>query len=119
GGRHAGPILVGVQDSFYGQARLSGGSANGRQEQLPGTQRRAGAIATDEAEQAVLDRIPFAGARREVTHGDLESQPIAQHGLKSPVSSFFFVSTLMIGCPAAVKLATCSSMWVNWTSRSG
>lgn len=30
--------------------------------------------------------------------------------LKSPISSFFCVSTLIIGCPAAVKVAICSSI---------
>ncbi len=54
GDRDAGPIRVGVQDRFYGQARFGGGPPNGRQEQLPRAQRRAGAIATDEAEQTVL-----------------------------------------------------------------
>src|SRR5712691_2886760 len=39
--------------------------------------------------------------------------------LKSPINSFFLLSTLMIGCPAAVNVAICSSMWANWTSRSG
>ena len=59
GDRHAGPIRVGVQDRFYGETCPGGGAANGRQEQLPGTQRRADAIAADEAEQTVLDRVPF------------------------------------------------------------
>src|SRR5215210_3255178 len=39
--------------------------------------------------------------------------------LKSPINSFFLLSTLMIGCPAALKMAICSSMWANWASRSG
>ena len=81
GDRHTGLILVGMQHRFYGEARPGGGAANGRQEQLPGAQRCTGAIATDEAEQTMLDRVPLAGARREVTQGDLESQPIAQHAL--------------------------------------
>jgi hypothetical protein len=62
GDRHAGPILDGVQYGFYGQARLGGSAANGRQEQLPGAQRCTGAIATDEAEQTMLDRVPFAAS---------------------------------------------------------
>jgi hypothetical protein len=32
---------------------------------------------------------------------------------------FFFVSTLMIGSPAASNCARCSAMCRNWASRSG
>src|SRR5450759_4916081 len=41
--------------------------------------------------------VGFAGARREVTHGDLESQPIAEYGLQA---------LLPQACPTAVA-ATC------------
>ena len=63
GGRPAGLVLVGVEHRLHSQAGFGGGAPNGRQEQLPGAQRRAGAVAADEAKQSVLDRIPFCCSR--------------------------------------------------------
>ena len=63
-------------------------------------------------------RPSSTGLRLRIRH-----QPVLQSA--SPLAratscrNFFFVSTLRIGCPAAVKVAICSSMWANWTSRSG
>src|SRR3954453_4801371 len=39
--------------------------------------------------------------------------------LKSPTSSFFFVSTEIAGWPAVWQAFTCALMYSNWASRSG
>src|SRR5216684_5171140 len=69
GHRPARLVLVGVEYSLYGQASLGGGATNGRQKQLPGAQRRAGAVATYETEETVFDRVPFRATRGVVAHG--------------------------------------------------
>src|ERR1700759_4887065 len=129
-------------------------------------QRLAAPIHGDEGEQAVLDFVPFAGARRQVSHrhrqpclvgkslqltlpepelnpvaaarvagqlqplGPTQSRPRPPPGaalggssrlffLKSPTSSFFFVSTEIAGSPAAIAAFTVALTWANCASRSG
>src|SRR5262249_10503266 len=45
--------------------------------------RCAGTVAADEAEQAMLDRVPFRTPSWVVTDRDLEPEPIAHHRLES------------------------------------
>lgn len=85
----------------------------------PSCQRRRTAV-VEHVEDAVQDGSPLAVAWKIMDvdrDGSMHQERPAC--LKSPISSFFCVSTLIIGCPAAVKVAICSSMWANWTSRSG
>ena len=59
GHRPASLVLFRMEHRVNSQACLGGGAANNCEEELPRTQRRAGAVAADEAEQTMLDRVPF------------------------------------------------------------
>src|SRR3974390_1743085 len=82
GNRPASLVLFRMEHRVNSQACLGGGAANNCEEELPRTQRRAGAVAADEAEQTMLDRVPFATAGWVVAHGDLESQSITEQRLE-------------------------------------
>jgi hypothetical protein len=75
-------VTVQPEHSVNRQARPGSGVATDCQEPLPGTLRRAGTVAADDAEETMLDRVPFAAPGWVVAHADLESQSITHRRLE-------------------------------------
>ena len=69
---HLGALLVGVfvQPALRRQAGLRRGAGDQLHDDLVREQRLAAPVLGDEGEQAVLDAVPLAGARRQVRDGD-------------------------------------------------
>jgi len=73
-----GTVTVGVQGSFHDQARLGGGTGNQADHGLVAHQGLSAPVLGDEAEEAVFDSVPLAGARREVTDVQTQTQFVGQ-----------------------------------------
>ena len=77
-----GWILVSVEIGGHDQASLSAGRANEFEHPFVAVERLGRPVLGDLGEQAVLDGIPFGGARRVVSDGDVDAEGIAYLSLQ-------------------------------------
>ena len=80
-------VLVGVQFRANGEAVFGGGRRNQTDDNLETNQRLSSPVLRDEAEEAVFNFVPFAGAWRQVAYSDNQSGLIGQllqHRLPKP-----------------------------------
>src|SRR6201996_8531613 len=80
GGGNLNAFVVGVlcATALDGQALLGRGAGDQLDDDLMGQQGLATPVLRDEGEQAMLDAVPFAGARRQMRHGDGQTRLIGQ-----------------------------------------
>src|SRR5258708_17531421 len=71
-------VVVRVQSGANHQAIHGRGTGNQVDDGLPTRQWVAAQVLGDEAEQAMLDLIPLAGARREMTHAQFQPHCVGQ-----------------------------------------
>ena len=77
----AGGIGSGVQTRAHPKARGGRRRGNELHDDFVGDEGLAPPVLADEREEAVFDLVPFAGAGREMTHGDRQPQFVRQEGL--------------------------------------
>ncbi len=66
-----------IKSTAHGESRLRGRSGDQVDDDLMGDERLAAPILRDEGEQAVLDLVPLAGSRRQMTNGDGETDLVS------------------------------------------
>src|ERR1700759_4497444 len=71
-------ITVGVQFSFDDQAGARSGAGDQIDNRLAADERTSTPVPGDEAEEPMLDLIPFTGARRKMADDQLQAQLIGQ-----------------------------------------
>ncbi len=74
----SGVVGIGVQLGADKQAGFRRRAADQIDDRLMAEQRLAAPVLGDEAEETMLDLVPFARARREVAHADVETGTIGQ-----------------------------------------
>ena len=74
--------MTAVEVGGYGESRLSGRGADEVEDFLVGIERFAGPVFGDFGKQAVLDGIPFGGARGVVCDSHREAKGIGELGLQ-------------------------------------
>jgi hypothetical protein len=83
GNRLASRIIARIEDRLHDQASRGLRAANESQHGVPGSQRHAGPVAANLAEEAMLDRVPLRESRWVMAHGDGQAEAIAELDLQS------------------------------------
>lgn len=74
----AGGIAAGINLGFDVEAGVGGGRGDQLHDGLVADQRLSPPVLRDEREQAVLDLVSFAGARRQMTDGDGQAEFVGE-----------------------------------------
>ena len=95
----ASRIIARIEDRVHGQASRGLRASNESQHGVPGSQRHAGPVAADLAEQAMLDRVPFRASRWVMAHGHCQPKAIAELDLQAflPGSSLAAIAAASVG----------------------
>src|SRR5207253_10321571 len=76
----SGPVGGGVEFGVDGESRSGGGRGDRLHDDFVTGQRPSSPVHRDVGEQPVLDFVPFAGAWRQVAHGDRQAGGAGQGG---------------------------------------